>query len=103
MTTSSHKRKAVEEVVSVDQDAPLSGKNQNENPVAGTNKSPNVRTEKLEELKSTLRKEILADLTSSLAENQKEMHRLIAPFAKKQPTLTVLEESDSESENETFR
>ena len=34
-----------------------------------------------------------------MAENQKEMLKLIAPVAEKQSTLTVLEESDSVSEN----
>ena len=43
-------------------------------------------------------KEILSDLTKIIAENQKEMLKLMAPVAKKQ-TLTVPEESDSESEN----
>ena len=65
----------------------------------GTSKSPKVHTENLEEMKSTLRKEIMSDLTKILAENQKEMFKLIAPVAKKQPALTVPEETDSESEN----
>ena len=99
MTTRSQKRKAVEELVSVDQETPLSGNNQSENPVVGTSKSPKVQTENLEEISSSLRKEILSDLAKILAENQKEMLRLIAPVAKKQTTLTVPEESDSESEN----
>ena len=49
MTTRSQKRKAVEEMVSVDQETPLSGNSQSENPVVGTSKSPKVRTEILEE------------------------------------------------------
>ena len=77
----------------------MSGNNQSENPVVGTSKSPNVQTENLEETNSSLRKEILSDVTKILAENQKEMLRLIAPVAKKQTTVTVPEESDSESEN----
>ena len=72
-TTKSQKWKAVEELVSVDQETSLSGNNESKNPVAGTSKSPKVRTENLEELKSTLRKKILSDLTKILAENQKEM------------------------------
>ena len=55
MTTRSKKRKAVEELVSVDQETPLSGNIQSENPGVGTSKSPKVRTENLEEIKSTLR------------------------------------------------
>ena len=70
MTTRSQKRKAVEELVSVDQETPSSGNIQSENPVVETSKSPNVRTENLEEIKSTLWKEILSDLTKVLAENQ---------------------------------
>ena len=50
-------------------------------------------------MKSTLRKEILSDLTKILAENQKEMLKLIEPVAKRQTTLTVPEKSDSECEN----
>ena len=50
-------------------------------------------------IKSTLRKEILSDPTKILAENQKEMLKWMAPVAKKKHTLTVPEESDSESEN----
>ena len=71
MTTRSQKRKAVEKLVSVDQKTPWARNNQRENPVVGTSKSPNVRTENLEEIKSTLRKEILSDLTKVLDENQK--------------------------------
>ena len=48
MTTISQKRKAVEELVSVDQETPLNGNNQSENPVAGRSKSPKVQTENLE-------------------------------------------------------
>ena len=99
MTTRSQKRKAIEELVSVDRETPLSGNNQNENPVVGTTKSPKVQTENLEEIKSTLRKEILSDLTKVLAENQKEMLKLTAPVAKKLAILTVPEDSDSEFEN----
>ena len=64
--------KTVEELlVSVDQETPLSGNNQSENPVVGTRKSLKVRTENLEEKNSTIKKAILSDLTKSLAENQK--------------------------------
>ena len=73
--------------------------NQNSNPVAGTSKSPRVLTENLEEIKSSLRKEIMSDLTKILAENQKEMLKLIAPPVKKQTIIAATEETDSESEN----
>ena len=41
----------------------------------------------------------MSDLTKILAENQKEMLKLIAPMTKKQIALTIPEETDSESEN----
>ena len=95
MTTRSQKRKAVEKLVPVDQETPLSGNNQSESRVTRTSKSSKVRSENLEEIKSTLRKKILSDLTKILAENQKEMLKLKAPVVKKQATLSVLEETDS--------
>ena len=99
MTTRSQKRKAVEELVSTETETPIPETNQNLNPVAGTSKSPRVLTENLEEIKSSLRKEIMSDLTKILAENQKEMLKLIAPTSKKQTITTATEETDSESEN----
>ena len=99
MTTRSHKRKAVEELVSTEIETPIPEANQNLNPVAGTSKSPRVLTENLEEIKSSLREEIMSDLTKILAENQKEMLKLIAPTSKKQTIITAIEETDSESEN----
>ena len=41
----------------------------------------------------------LTKITKILAENQNETLKLIASVAKKQPVLTVPEETDSESEN----
>ena len=99
MTTRSQKRKAVEELVPTEIETPIPETNQNLNPVAGTSKSPRVLTENLEEIKSSLRKEIMSDLTKILAENQKEMLKLIAPTVKKQTIITATEETDSESEN----
>ena len=99
MTTGSQKRKAVEELVSTEIETPIPETNQNLNPVAGTSKFPRVLTENLEEIKYSLRKEIMSDLTKILAENQKEMLKLIAPTSKKQTIITAPEETDSESEN----
>ena len=99
MTTRSQKRKAVEELVSTEIETPIPETSQNLNPVAGTSKSPRVLTENLEEIKSSLRKEIMSDLTKILAENQKEMLKLIAPPVKKQTIITATEETDSEPEN----
>ena len=99
MTTRSQKRKAVEELVSGEIETPLPDNNQNLNPVEGTSKSPRVVTENLEEIKSSLRKEIISDLAKILAENQQAMLRLIAPVTKKQTVSAISEETDSESEN----
>ena len=99
MTTRSQKRKAIEELVSTEIETPITEVNQNLNPVAGSSKSPRVATENLEEIKSSLRKEIMSDLTKILAENQKEMLKLIAAPVKKQTVIATTEETDSESEN----
>ena len=99
MTTRSQKRKAIEELVSTEMETPIPETNQNLNPVAGTSKSPRVITENLEEIKSSLKKEIMSDLTKILAENQKEMLKLIAALVKKQTVIATTEETDSESEN----
>ena len=99
MTTRSQKRKAAEELVSTEIETPLPEISQNENPVAGTSKSPRVISENLEDVKTTLRKEIMADLTRILVENQKEMLKLIAPLTKKQAIMRTSEETDSDSEN----
>ena len=99
MTTRSQKRKAAEELVSTEVETPLPEISQNENLVAGTSKSPRVISENLEDIKTTLRKEIMSDLTKILAENQKEMLKLIAPPIKKQTFITAVGETDSEPEN----
>ena len=99
MTTRSQKRKAVEELVSTEIETSIPETSENLNPVAGTSKSPRVLTENLEEIKSSLRKEIMSDLTKILAEIQKEMLILIAPTSKKQTVITASEETDPESEN----
>ena len=83
MTTRSQKRKAIEELVSTEIETPIPEANQNLNPVEGTSKSPRILTENLEEIRSSLRREIMSDLTKILAENQKEMIKLIAPVTKK--------------------
>ena len=85
--------------MSTEVETPLPEISQNENPVARTSKSPRVISENLEDIKTTLRKEIMFDLTKILAENQKEMLKLIAPPVKKQTIITAVEETDSEPEN----
>ena len=90
MITRSQKRKAIEELVSVHQETPLSWNNKSKNPVAGRSKSAKVHTENLEEIRFTLRKEILSVVTKILAEDQKEMLKLIAPVAKNKPPWLFL-------------
>ena len=41
----------------------------------------------------------MSDLTKILAENQKEMLKLIAPLNKKQPVCSNIQDSDSEPKN----
>ena len=71
MTTRSQKRKAVAELVSGDFEASLAENNSTENLIASSSKNPRLERENLEEIKTTLRKEIMSDLTKILAENQK--------------------------------
>ena len=99
MTTRSQKRKAVAELVSGDFEASLAENNSTENLIASSSKNPRLELENLEEIKTTLRKEIMSDLTKILAENQKEMFKLIAPLNKKQTVHLNVQDSDSEPEN----
>ena len=98
MTTRSQKRKAVDELVSGDFEASVAENNSSENLVAGPRKTPIVEPEKLEEIKTSSRKEIMSDLTKILAENQKEMLKLLAPLNKKHPICLNVQDSDSEPE-----
>ena len=66
MTTRSQQKKKAEI------ENPLTENSQNINPVAGTSKSPKVHNENLQEMKTTLRKEIMSDPTKILAKNQKK-------------------------------
>ena len=50
-------------------------------------------------MKTSLRKETMSDLTKILAENQKEIFKLIAPLNKKRPVPVNTQDSDSESED----
>ena len=59
--------------------------------------SPRVQPENLEVTKTNLRKEIMFDLAKLLAENQKEMIKLVAPITTKSSENS--EDSDSETEN----
>ena len=99
MTTRSRKRKAIAELVSGDFEASLAENNSAENLIASSSKNPRLEFEILEEIKTTLRKEIMFDLTKVLAENQKEMLKLIAPACKKRSVSSNIQDSDSDQEN----
>ena len=99
MTTRSQKRKAVAELVSGDFETSVAENSSSENLVASSSKVPRMEPENLIEIKTSLRKEIMSDLTKILAENQKEMLKLIAPLNKKQTVHTNVQDSDSEPEN----
>ena len=73
MSNRSQNRKAVEELVSAEPEIPIVKNNQKEYLVAGTSKSPMVHPEKLEEIKTFLRKAIMSDLSKLLADFQIEM------------------------------
>ena len=83
MTTRSQKRKAVAELVSGDFETSVTENFPPEALVASSSKIPRIESEDLTEIKTSLRKEIMSDLTKILAENQKEMLKLIAPLNKK--------------------
>ena len=99
LTTRSQKRKAVAELVSGDFEVFVAEHSASENLVASSSKVPRVEPESIVEIKTSPRKEIMSDLTKILAENQKEMLKLIAPLNKKQTVCTNVQDSDSEPEN----
>ena len=99
MTTRSQKRKAVAELVSGDFETSVAENSTSENLVASSSKVPRIEPGSLIEIKTSLRKEIMSDLTKILAENQKEMPKLIAPLNKKQTVHMNVQDSDSEPEN----
>ena len=99
MTTRSQKRKAAAELVSKDFETSVTENSPSENLVASSSKIPRIEPESLTEIKTSLRKEIMSDLTKILAENQKEMLKLIAPLNKKQTVHMNAQDSDSEPEN----
>ena len=99
MTTRSQKRKAVNELVSGEFETSLTEDNPAENLVPSCSKTTRTEPEDLNELKESLRKEILSDLSKILAENQKEMFKLIAPLSKKRAVSLENQDSDSEVED----
>ena len=99
MTTRSQKRKTVAELVSGEFETSLTENNLDENLVASCSKITRTEPEDLNEVKASLRKEILSDLSKILAENQREMFKLIAPLSKKRAVSLENQDSDSEVEN----
>ena len=99
MTTRSQKRKAVAELATGDFETPVVENNSDENLIAGPSKNPRKETENLEEIKTSLKKEIMTDLTKIRAEIQKEIFKLIAPLSKKLSISANIQESDSEPED----
>ena len=69
MTTRSQKRKAIAELVSGDLETSIAENNSSEDLVAGPSKTLRLEPWNLEEIKTSLRKEIMSDLTEILAEN----------------------------------
>ena len=98
MTTKSQKRRAIAELASGEFETSESENIPSGDLIASSSKAPRTEPEILDEIKTSLRKEILADLTKILAEKQKEMLKLIAPLSKKRPVSTSVQDSDSEPE-----
>ena len=98
MTFRSQEKKAVAELASEEFGALTSENNQTEKYVAGPSKYPKIQP-KLDEIKTSLRREIVSDVTKILADNQKEMLKLITPAVKKTSIVQNLENSDSEPES----
>ena len=71
MTTRSKKRKAVAELVSGEFEASVAEKIQAGNLIADRSKTLRVQPENLDEIKTSLRKEILFGLAKMIAESQK--------------------------------
>ena len=99
MTTIRQKIKAVAELVSGDFEASVTENIPSEDLIAGPSKTLMIEPENLDEIKTPLRTEILSDLLKILAENTKEMLKLIAPLSKKRPIRTEDQDTDSESDN----
>ena len=75
MTTRTQKRKAVAELAPGEFEASVAENSLPENLAAGPSKSPKIQTEKLDEIKTSLRKKIMSDLAKILADNQKDIHQ----------------------------
>ena len=76
MTTRSQMRKTAAEPIPASLETPLAENSQVEFLIPGPSKNLRTHSENLDEIKSSLRKEILSDRTKILAENQKAKKRL---------------------------
>ena len=102
MSTRSQKRKAVEELASGEFSSNVINSNNLEVeqvPGPSREKSPKLRTENVDEIKTSLKSGILADLAKILAENQQELLKMIAPIVKKKPLRELISDSESDGEN----
>ena len=91
MAPRNQEKKAAEELVSRDMETPLAENNCEENLRAGPRKSP-------PRMQFENPVELMADHSKILAENQKEMLKLIAPVTKTRDTHLDIEDLDSENE-----
>ena len=99
MTTRSLKGRAIAELASGEFETSESENIPSGDLITSSSKAPRTEPENLDEIKTSLRKEILADLTKILTENQKEMLKLIAPLSEKRPVSTSVQDSDSGPED----
>ena len=99
MTKNSQKRKAVAELVSGEFEASVAENNSPEDLIARPSETLRAEPENLNEIKISLRIELMSHLTKILAENQKEILKLIAILSKKRPIHLKDRDPDSEPEN----
>ena len=99
MTTRSQKRKATVEPNPTNFETPLADNNQTEELIPGPSKNPRIYSENLDDIKSSLRKEIMSDIANLLSENRKEMLKLITLVVRNPINFQTPENTDSEPEN----
>ena len=80
-------------------ETPITESNPEEKLKAGPSKSPKIHFENLDEIKTSVRKKIMTDLSKILAENQTEPLKLTAPSTKSRNNPLNVEDTDSETEN----
>ena len=98
MTPRSQKWKALEEQVSRDMETPITEKNPEENPTSRCSKSPKIHLENVNEIQTSLRKEIMSD-SNMFYENLTKMLKSIAVTSKTQNNPLNIEDTEYETEN----